>query len=237
MELTLDTIRDVRIYQRKRGYRFSVDALLLYDFARHPNPSKIIDLGAGSGVIGILLAGRFKKAGVVLLELQEGLFELAKKNISENGLDDRVVAIRADISRLKEADLKAGSFDLAVSNPPFRKPATGKISRGGEKAVARHEIALSLDALVEAASYLLKNGGRFSLVYHAERLPEVFEKLSERRLEPKRLRLVHGKKALRAKIALIEAIKGAGPGLEAEKPFILFEDEGSYTEEAKRLFG
>jgi len=238
MELTLDTIRDIKLYQRKTGYRFSLDALLLYDFIKQPVAARIADLGAGSGIIGILLGKKYKKAQVYLIELQESLYGLALKNIEINELVDRVEAIKADIKEIKKlkAPLKPGSFDLVASNPPFRKPLTGKISEEEERAVARHEIGMSLSDLARAAAYLLKERGRFDLIYLPERLPEAFDILRKERLEPKRVRFVHGKTGFRAKMVLIEAVKGSGAALSVENPLIIYNEDGSYTEEAANIY-
>jgi tRNA1Val (adenine37-N6)-methyltransferase len=240
MELTLDTIRDIKLYQRKSGYRFSLDALLLYDFIKQPMASRIADLGAGSGIIGILLGKKYQKAKVYLLELQESLYELALKNIGINGLTDRVEAIRADIKEIKKSkhlfSFKGGSFDLVVSNPPFRKPLTGRISLEEERAVARHEIGMGLADLAKAASYLLKNRGRFYLVYLPERLPYAFDVLRGESLEPKRIRFAHGKIALPAKMALLECVKGGSPALLVQEPLIVYDDKGIYTEEISNIY-
>ncbi len=236
MELTLDSVRDIQIYQRKSGYRFSLDALLLFDFVRQPQAADIVDLGAGSGIIGILLARRYKRSRVVLFELQESLFRLAERNIELNGLADRVRAVKGDIKEIKASGLPAGGFDLCVSNPPFRRPATGKLAIGEERAIARHEIGMRLDDLIHAAGYLLKNGGRFSMVYHPGRLPEVFERLRSERFEPKRVRFVHGRRGLPAKIALIESVKGGRPGVEVEPPLFVYEEDGSYTPDVRSIY-
>jgi len=238
MELTLDTIRDIKLYQRKRGYRFSLDALLLYDFIKQPVANRIADLGAGSGIIGILLAKKYEKAKVYLIELQESLYRLALKNIELNGLADRVEAVNADIKEIKKlkGPLKGGSFDLAASNPPFRKPLTGRISVEEERAVARHEIGMSLADLAKAAAYLLKERGRFYLIYLPERLPEAFDVLRMESLEPKRARFVHGKIGFPAKMVLIEAVKGSGAGLSIENPLIVYNEDGSYADEVANIY-
>ncbi|MDA8326375.1 MAG: tRNA1(Val) (adenine(37)-N6)-methyltransferase [Nitrospiraceae bacterium] len=256
MTLTLDSIRDIRLYQRQRGYRFSLDALLLFDFARLQKAGRIADLGAGSGVIGLLLAKKYPQAEVTLVELQEGLYNLALKNIALNGLSDRVTAVREDIRAIggKEAGHGAPAFasqgfDMVVSNPPFRKAMTGRISQDEERALARHELKFQFPAMVRAASYLLKNRGRFFMIYHPERLLEMFMALREGGLEPKRMRFVHGKYgpggqdshggrgAFGAKMVLVESVKGASRGLAVEGPLFVYAPDGSYTPEVRRIYG
>lgn len=249
MSLKLDSIRDIKLYQRERGYRFSLDALLLFDFVRlsAQRPARVADLGAGSGVIGLLLARKYGHASIWLIELQEGLFTLARRNIELNALEDRVCAVRADINSISDGSLlfpkapgagsfERESFDVAVSNPPFRKVFSGRICPDDEKAMARHELKLPLPALIGAAGKLLKEKGRFFMVYHPERLQEALERLRAGGFEPKRLRFVHGREGLPAKVMLIESIKGGNPGLSVEAPLIVYDAEGGYTERVRSIY-
>ena len=235
-ETTLDGIRDIKIYQNKDGYRFSVDAVLLYAFADMRYVRNIADLGTGSGIIGLLLARKYTRARVTLVELQESLYGLALKNIEINGLNNRVNAVLADIKHLK-SDFSAMTYDLVVSNPPFRKPTTGKLSVGLERSIARHELTLNFVDLAEAASHLLKAKGRFFMIYHPERLLEAVDALRLCRLEPKRIRFVHNDAGAESKIVLIEAVKEAKPGIKVENPLFLYTTDGSYTEEVSVMYG
>jgi tRNA1Val (adenine37-N6)-methyltransferase len=235
VEVTLDSVRDVWIYQRRHGYRFSLDAVLLAFFVRARALGSIVDLGAGAGVVGILLARRYPAARVTLLELQEGLYTLAARNIEKNGLGEQVRALRRDIRDLKSLGDLAGC-DLAVSNPPFRKPLTGKLSAAEERSLARHELALSLRELVGAAARLTREKGRFCLVHHPLRLAELTEELRRAGLQPKRLRFVHGRRDAEARILLMEAVKGGGEGLKVERPLFVYEEDGrTYTEEVRSM--
>jgi tRNA1Val (adenine37-N6)-methyltransferase len=233
MKTTLDSIRDIRLYQPKEGYRFSVDAVLLYSFVNLKKVERIVDLGAGSGVVGLLLARKYTESNVSLVELQEGLFKLSRKNIKLNGLEDRVEARKDDIRSLKWG---AGEFGLAVSNPPFRKPLTGRLSHDEERAVARHELKLKLDELLKTASRLLKNRGRFSLIYHPQRLSELLSGLRDADLEPKRMRFVHGKKKSEARMVLLDAVKNGRAGLKVEHPLFVYNEDGTYSAELLTIF-
>jgi tRNA1Val (adenine37-N6)-methyltransferase len=235
-ETTLDGIRDIKVYQNRDGYRFSVDAVLLYAFAEMRYARTIADLGTGSGIIGLLLAQKFTEAKVALVELQESLYRLVVKNIEINGLGERVEAVLADIKQVKEK-FTSMSYDLVVSNPPFRKPTTGRLSVGRERAIARHELALQLSDLAGAASYLLKAKGRFFMIYHPERLIEVFDTFRQNRLEPKRVRFVHNDLTAESKIVLIEAVKEGNPGIKIERPLSIYNEDGSYTAEVSAIYG
>lgn len=234
---TLDGIRDIRLYQRKRGYRFSVDSLLLHHFVNLRSAGSIVDLGSGSGIVGLLLAKKYPKAKVTLLELQRGLHELALRNIVINALEDRVEALNLDIRRLPAGLVQSGQFDLAVSNPPFRRPLSGLLNEEPERAVARHEIELSLGELLGAAASLVKAKGRFCLVYHPVRLSELMDGLRAVRLEPKRLRFVHGNEHAEAKMVLVEAVKGALMGIKVERPLFIYNGGGGYTDEMVEIYG
>jgi tRNA1Val (adenine37-N6)-methyltransferase len=235
VETTLDGLRDIKLYQRKEGYRFSVDALLLYSFVNVGHVKDAADLGAGSGVIGLLLARKYPGARVLLVELQQTLYRLAERNIGLNGLEDRVSAVLRDIASLHEV-YPAMSYDIVVSNPPFRKPSSGRLSPAEERAVARHEIRLRLPELAKCASHLLKSRGRFFMIFHPERAIEMIDTLRAEQLEPKRIRFVHNDIDSVSKIVLVEAVKGGRAGLKVERPLILYQKDGSYTEEVRAMY-
>lgn len=235
-DVTLDGIRDLKLYQNKDGYRFSVDALLLYSFVNVRYVKAIADLGAGSGILGLLLAKAYPDSKVLLVELQESLHRLASRNIALNGLDGSVQAALADIKDIKKK-LEPMSCDLVISNPPFRKPKAGRISIAEERAVARHEIKLSLSELAESASYLLRAKGRFFMIYHPERILEMVDVLRQNHLEPKRMRFVHNDADSESKIVLIEAVKEGRAGIKIEKPLLIYIRNGYYSDEVKTMYG
>lgn len=243
--LTLDYILDIRLYQHKRGYRFSADAVLLSSFVDIPRLKKIADFGAGSGIIGLLLAKKYPTAEITLIELQESLVKLAEKNVALNGLDKRVKVVHTDIRNLKPGSAEARhfgnehqhTFDLVVSNPPFRKTNTGFISPSDERASARHEINLPISAIMKPAFSLLKHHGRLCIIHLPERLAEVMEVMRRHCLEPKRLRFIHTNEASEAKIVLIEAVKEGRTGLKVEKPLYMYNGAGSYTDEVRAIYG
>lgn len=251
--VTLDYIRDIWIYQNKDGYRFSVDALLLYSFVNIPKASRIIDLGAGSGIIGMLLAKKYKNAEVYLIEVQKGLVSLSEKNVRLNNLQDRVFVIPSDIRELNKnlakdylllskgfknlnSPILPESFDIVVSNPPFRKIKSGLVSNGDERAIARHELMVTLHDILKAAALLLKHQGRLFIIHLPERLTEIINTLRSHKLEPKKLRFVHSNILSEAKMVLIEAVKGSRSGLKIEKPLVIYNEDGSYTDEMEELY-
>jgi tRNA1(Val) A37 N6-methylase TrmN6 len=239
MNISLDSIRDIRIYQFKSGYRFSVDALLLSSFVNLQRAERIADIGAGSGIIGLLLARKYPHSMVVLLELQESLASLADENVKMNNLAERVKVVRCDVRELPggiPASLipTACPFDLIVSNPPFRRERTGLMSAGEERSVARHEITMKLSDLAAAVRHLLKSKGRFFLIYLPERLAELAETLRKNGFEIKRLRFVHSNSCSEAKMVLVEAVKNGRAGLKVERPLCIYEG-GSYSAEMEEI--
>ncbi|MDA8339276.1 MAG: methyltransferase [Nitrospiraceae bacterium] len=125
--LTLDTIRDIQIYQNKNGYRFSVDALLLFSFINLPRVKKIADLGAGSGIIGILLAKKYPDAKITLIELQKSLARLAEKNVVLNNLDERVKVVIADVKEFGVKSLELSKTESRVKSPAINQTLNSKL--------------------------------------------------------------------------------------------------------------
>ena len=228
----------VKIIQPRKGYRFSLDPLLLCAFAEIGSQVRVADLGTGSGIMPLLLAQAGKGRTFVGIELQAELADRARRSVVLNGLEERIRIICADVRELP-AEFAAASFDAVVSNPPYRKPATGRVAPDAERGAARHELAGGLTDFLRSAVFLLHHGGRFSVIYLAERLAELLDEMRTFRLEPKRLRTVHSRTGEPAKLALVEGRKNARPGLTVEAPLIIYrEGKGrDYTEEMEKIFG
>ena len=224
----------LRIRQHRHGYRFSIDAVLLADFARPRPGDTVLDLGTGCGVIPMILACRHPRIRIRGVEIQPELAELAAANVDLNGLSGRVEVVHADMREVA-ASPGAGPVDLVVSNPPYRSPHSGRINPDEQRARARHEISITLPELLHAAGRLLKNGGRFATIYPPERLAELLRLMQRERIEPKRLRTVHSGRSTDAKLALVEGLKLGRPGVTVHAPLVLYEDGGGYTAEAERI--
>lgn len=219
---TLDIIcGDIRVLQPARGYRFTLDPLLLAHFASaHVPRGKTVDLGAGSGIIALVLARRFGRKEITALELQPRLYELAARSVALNALERDVTVVLGDL-RHAARTLGAGTFAQVVCNPPYYPRAAGQPSAQDERAIARYELCCSLGDVASAAGHLLREGGELCLCHRAARLAELLEALRAQRLEPRRLRLVHPRVGRRATVALVGAVKGARPRLEVEPPLYL----------------
>lgn len=236
MDVTLDSIRDFKLYQSKHGYRFSVDSLLLFDFVNLKTAEKIADLGAGVGIIGLLLANKYPDSHITLIEIQENLVKLAEKNIHLNNLEDRIKVIRSDIREIPIKKIIKDKFDLVVTNPPFRRFRSGRLNVNDERAIARHELLINLNDLISTASYILKEKGRLFMIYHPSRLADVLNVLRLNNIEPKRLRFVYSNYKTESKMFLVEAVKNGRSGMVVDKPFYIYNEEGSYTDEMLRIY-
>jgi len=223
---TLDAFfnRKLQIIQKKRGYRFSVDALLLGQFVRIQKDERVIDLGTGCGILPLLLSHTTKAHSFVGVEIQRGLADCAKRNVASNHLEDRVSILKQDFRGLKRT-FPAGSFDVALSNPPYRKYRTGRINPSMEKAIARHEIKGTLEDLISTASYLLPPKGRFYVIFPASRTVDLFVALRDGRLEPKRLQFAHPRMGEKAEFILVESVKASGVELKIMAPLMLQESD------------
>jgi tRNA1Val (adenine37-N6)-methyltransferase len=223
---TLDTFLNgkLQILQKKKGYRFSVDAILLSQFVRIRKNERVIDLGTGCGILLLLLSRATKAHSFVGVEIQNGLAECAQKNVFLNRLEGRISILSQDFRELKRT-FPPGSFDVVLSNPPYRKRQSGRINPSAEKAMARHEIKGTLQDLISTASYLLPPKGRCYLIFPALRTVDLFVALRDGKLEPKRLQFVHPRREAEAKFVLTESIKTSGVELKIMNPLILREPD------------
>jgi tRNA1Val (adenine37-N6)-methyltransferase len=196
-----------RIVQKKTGYRFSLDALLLAHFAGLREGDNLIDLGTGSGIIALILAGRYPCGRVLGIEIQEQLVVMAKRSAVMNGLDRRVEIRQGDV-RHPETFCAPLSFDAAVFNPPYRRLRSGRMNPDPEKTTARHEIMGTAAAFLSAARHAIREGGRVYTIYPATRMVEMLFRMRVCRIEPKRLRMVHSRPDGVGKFALVEGVKG-----------------------------
>ena len=211
------------------------DCVLLADFARPGTARRGIDLGCASGAIALLLLWQSPQLHMTGLELDAEAAALAEENFARNALSARSRVVHGDIRRAREL-FPAGSFDLAVANPPYFPVGSGLISPDPARAAARSELTCTLPQLCAAAAWLLRQGGRFCLVHKPQRLPELFRCLQDAGLEPKRLRLVGKDAASAPSLVLVEARAGARPGLSAEPPLLLRDADGTDSADLRRIY-
>jgi tRNA1Val (adenine37-N6)-methyltransferase len=235
---TLDELFDgsLRIIQARDGYRSSLDPVLLCAFSSLGKDEQIIDLGTGNAVIPLILAGQGKGGKITGIDCQSDMVDRSQRSVLLNGLEERIEILQGDIRDLSE-HFVAGSFNAVVTNPPYRVAERGRVSPYSERAAARHELTGGLVDFLLAASFLLKRGGRFFIVYLAERLPELMSEMRNFRLEPKRMRMVHSRCGSSARMVLVEGRKNGKPGVAVEAPLIVYQGEGrDYTAEVLSMY-
>jgi tRNA1Val (adenine37-N6)-methyltransferase len=235
-EETLDSILggELRLYQPRRGYRFSVESVLLARFAAARPAARVIELGAGCGIVALIYAALAKPREVVAIEIQPALAALIARNASLNDLG-MVRTLCADLRNRRALGSAAGGFDLVLANPPFRARASGLESPLAGRRLARGETAARLEDFVAAAARYARHGGRAAFVFAAARSAELISALRARRLEPKRIRFVHPYAAASASTVLVEARKGGGVEVEIEPPLVMYDAPGVYSDAARVL--
>ena len=215
------------MYIYNMAYKHSIDTILLSDFVEARKGDRVIDLGTGSGVIPICLAERFKDIKIVGLELQEGLVKIAREKTSpfsppsQGGERGGYIEIMKEDIRDVKSLFDAESFDIVVGNPPYRKADDGRINPDREKAVARHEIEITLSEFIKAGRYLVKNMGSLNIIYHPYRLTELLSLMTENKITPKRIQFVHPTINSKAEMVMVEGIKNGKSELMVMKPLII----------------
>ena len=217
----------LRIIQTKKGYRFSVDALLLSDFVTIKKNDVAADLGTGCGVIPLSLLAAKPLKHVFCLEIQRELAYQAARNAKLNNFEKRMSVIMADI---KNPPLPASSVNVVVCNPPYRRRESGRINPDLQRAIARHEIHASIDDIIRTSRYLLTTRGRLSLVYPAERMADLIGKLLAAGFEPKKIRIIYPDAGANAKLVLMEAWLNGNSGLTVLPPIF---GQGDYAIESQ----
>ena len=222
--------RGYNIIQNKNTFCFGMDAVLLSDFATGKPKGKVIDLGTGTGVIPLLMESRGKGSHFTGLEIQEYSADMANRSVILNKLQEKIDIVCGDIKEVADI-FQPASFDVVTSNPPYITEKHGLHNAMEPKNIARHEILVNLEEVIKAASYLLKEGGSFAMVHKPFRLAEIISMLKNYRLEPKRMCLVQPYENKEPNMVLIESNKGGGSMLKIEPTLIVYNNDGTYTDE------
>ena len=228
-------VEGYRIIQRPDRFRFGTDAVLLQNFARLQPRARVADLGTGTGILPILLCARNPGLTFDAVEIQPDCVDMARRSAALNGLSGRISVHEMD---LKDAPAHLGHdvYDAVLCNPPYGKRGGVLHNPNDALAIARHEIATDLAAVIASGAALLKNGGRFFLIHQADRLPEIAWRMHEKELPLKRVRLVQPSAGKRAHLVLVEAVKQAGEGCVMLPPLVLHDGHGQPTEELQRIY-
>ena len=224
-----------RIIQSPDAFRFGTDSVLLADFAAPRKRDVCVDLGCGTGAIALIMLMHNPTITVTGVEIQPGIADMAKRSAALNNVEDRYRVICADM-RTAHEELGRGAFSLAVCNPPYFKAGGALLSEEEKVRIARHEGDISPADIAGSASRLIKNGGRFAVVYPAPRALEMMRAMQDAGIEPKRIRTVHGVAGRAPKHVLIEGMKGASGGLHWLEPLVLRDENGEPSAEWHRIY-
>lgn len=231
--LTQDEMKrlDLQLFQPRHGYRYSLDPLLLAGFCPEvKSGGSIIDLGAGCGIISLVLARINTSGSVTAVENNPEMAALVERNIQHNNLSERVSVLAEDIMNLRNC-CPVSTFDLVVSNPPFRTAASGRVSPRAGRDAARHETTAGLADFLAAAKYLVKPTGKICFIQLPSRLPEFMALASELKLSLLRLRMIHSNAESPATMFMAELAKGRRCEPVVQPPLFVRDMDGEYTDE------
>ena len=227
---------NLRIIQNPSAFCFGMDAVLLSDFAQIRPHDRVADLGTGTGILPLLLAGREMRGTTFdAFEIQPDMADMARRSIALNGLEDRIRIHCMDAAEAPKA-LGHAVKSLVVANPPYGSQGSTLLNPDESKRLARHEQGDTLQLFCRAAALLLKNGGRFCVVFPAPRMLELMDAMRAVRIEPKRLRLVYPKAGKAPNLVLLEGMKDARPTLHMLPPLIVYGEDGQPTPELDLIY-
>ena len=238
---------NLKIIQNTKGFCFGIDSVLISDFAKEiKNNSMGVDLGTGTGIISILLASKTNLSKIYGVEIQTDVAEMAKRSVELNNLQNRVEIININLNEIKETEknieetnninLERETFDFVVTNPPYKKLETGKVNNNEYKYISRHELTANLEDFIQTSKYLLKDRGGLYMVHRPERLADIITLMRKYKIEPKRMRFVCSKIDKEPTLVLIKGVKNANSFLKIEKPLIIYNDNGKYTDEIYKIY-
>lgn len=228
--------KGLKLIQNKNGFCFGIDSVLLSDFAKNIKKGvKVIDLGTGTGIIATLLCGKTEAKKIVGVEAQKEVYDMAKRSIELNNLKDRFEIINENIKNLKNI-YEANTFDIVVTNPPYKKANTGLKNDEEKKIISRHEVIASLEDFIEITRYLLKDKGEFYMVHRPDRLVDIMFLMRKYKLEPKQIKFVCPCIDKAPNLVLIKGVKNGGEFLKVEKNLYVYNTNGSYTDELLKIY-
>ena len=228
--------KNLKIVQCSKYFNFSLDSVLIPNFCvLNKNINKIIDVGAGNCPISMILTQK-TDSEILAVEIQKEIFELGKETLKINKLEDRINYVNEDIKKLAKK-LPTDSYDLIISNPPYFKIFDKTLQNDNEiKSIARHEIKLNIEELIQISRKLLKNGGSLVFIHRTERFAEILNIMESNNIEPKRIRFVYPKVGEESNMVLIDGKKNGKTGLKVLEPLITHNSDGSYTDEILKMF-
>ena len=228
--------KGLKIIQNEKGFCFGIDSVLLSDFAKNiKKNSLVLDLGTGTGIIPILLCGKTNLKKVIGVEIQGEVSNMARRSSKLNNLEEKFQVLNEDILSLGKL-YENQTFDVIVTNPPYKKKDTGIINEDERKIISRHEITANLEDFIKVSKDLLKDKGEFYMVHRPERLVDIFSLLRKYKIEPKELRFVYSNINKPPKLVLVKGIKNSKSFLKVDKNLYIYDDKGNYTNEILKIY-
>ena len=228
--------KGLKIIQNKNWFCFGIDSVLLSDFAKNiKDNSKVLDLGTGTGIISILLCGKTKIKEIKGIEIQSDVAEMASRSIKLNNLQDKFEIINDNIKNIGKYFQK-GSFDVVVTNPPYKKQDSGIINESDNKLISRHEITANLEDFINQASVMLKDNGFMYMVHKPERLCDIICLMRKYNLEVKEIKFVHSNIKSEPSLVLVKGAKNGHAFVKIHKPLYIYKEDGSYTDEILEIY-
>ncbi len=228
--------KDLKIIQDSTGFCFGIDSVLLSDYAKNiKKGAKIIDIGTGTGILGILLCGNTEDTNIIGIEIQKEVANMAKRSIELNGLQNRFSVKNINIKDVFN-EIEPNTIDVVVTNPPYMRENTGAKNLEKKKLISRCEVECTLEDIVKISYKLLKSKGEFYMVHRAERIVDILYNLRKYKVEPKNIRFVHSKVGKEPNLVLIKCVKDAGNGLKIDSPLVVYKENGEYTEEILKIY-
>ena len=228
--------KNLKIFQNDDWFKFSLESVLLPCFVIiNKNTNNILDLCTGNAPIPLILSTK-TKAKIYGVEIQEDVYDLAKKSIDINNLSNQIEIINDDVKKISNK-FESDTFDIITCNPPYFKDIdTSKKNDDIHKIIARHEVNLNMDDIAKVVRKLLKNDGKFYLVHRTERFLELTNLLMSNNIMPKRVRFIYPKENSESNLFMLEAVKNGKYGMKLESPLYVHNDDGSYREEILKMF-
>lgn len=227
----------LKIIQTDDGFKFGTDAVLLADFARkHVDKCTVLDIGTGTGIISILLAGKTRLNKIIGLDVQEQVCDMAKRSVALNDLQDKVEIVCADVKNI-ESIVEKHTVDVIVANPPYQKSNTGITGENEAETISRHEVLCTFDDIAKAAKYALRPKGEMYIIHRPERLVDIMCSLRDNGIEPKEIKFVEPHLGEKPNLVMIKAVKDGSPFLKILDTLVMYNADGGYTDEVLKIYG
>lgn len=231
-------LNNLFIIQKKQGFKFGIDAVLLSSIVKSNKNCKIMDLCTGTGVIPILLSEKVEFSKIYGVEIQREFAEMAQRSVEYNNLSEYIKIINCDVKYLREReDIIANSFDIITVNPPYFKAGGAILNEKNTKSISRHEIMLNLEELFDTMRYLLKNKGIVYMVHRADRLVDIMNVARIKKIEPKELTMVQPYDRKSANLVLMKFIKGANRELKIKDPIVVYDADRKFSAKIDEIYG